>query len=138
MSNIEQIKLNTLVKWVNVRIAPSEIHGVGVFAIRDILKGEKLYMDIMPELFNLPYKKIKNNLPEYISEILLERWPLIKDGSPFIYPDARYVAYCNHSDEANYSAKDDVALRDIKVGEEITENYKEIEGWKEVFTFLKD
>ena len=136
MSNIEEKQIEALIRWVNVRIAPSDIHGVGVFAINDIPEGTKLYMDIMPEMFRLPYKKVKNNLPEAISQILLERWPLIQKGSPFVYPDARYVAYCNHSDSPNYDAKKDIAIKDIKAGEEITEDYRQIDGWKEIFDFI--
>ena len=46
--------LNTLAK---IRLAPSDIHGVGVFAMRDIPKGEKLYADNQPEYFDLPYSE---------------------------------------------------------------------------------
>ena len=135
--NKEELQINTLIKWVNVRIAPSDIHGVGIFALKDIPEGTKLYMDIMPEIFKLPYKKLLNNSPAYIHDIILERWPLIKKGSPFVYPDARYVAYCNHSDNPNFDAKNDVTLTDIKEGEEVTENYRFIEGYEDIFDFIK-
>jgi hypothetical protein len=134
--NKNDIQLNSLIRWVNVKIAPSEIDGVGIFALKDITAGSKLYMDIMPEIFNVPYKKLYNNTPAYIHDTILERWPLVKQDTPFVYPDARYVAYCNHSDGANYDAENDVALRDIKAGEEITEDYRKIEGHEEVFKFL--
>ena len=133
-----EIQSNTLIKWVNTRIAPSPIHGVGVFAIKDIPNGTKLYLDIMPEIFTLPYKKLLNNMPAYIHDLIIERWPLIKIGSPFVYPDARMVAYMNHSGDANYDAKTDMTLRDIREGEEVTEDYKKIEGWQDVFAFLKN
>jgi hypothetical protein len=135
--NLEDKQVNTLIQWVNVRLAPSPIHGIGVFALKDIPEGTKLYMDIMPMLFTLPYRKIHNNLPEYISSILLERWPLIKQGSPFVYPDARYVAYCNHAEDANYSANNDMTLRDIKAGEEVTEDYRLIPNAADLFDFIK-
>lgn len=133
---LEEKQINTLIKWVNVRLAPSSIHGIGVFALKDIPKGTKLYMDIMPELFTLSYKKVKNNLPPEISTLLLERWPLIKQGSPFVFPDARYVAYCNHSDDANYDAFNDVTRKDIKAGEEVTEDYRNIPDYESLFDFV--
>lgn len=137
MSQIEELQMNTLLKWVNVRIAPSEIHGVGIFAVRNINEGEKLYLDVMGEVFTLPYKKLQNNMPSYIHDMIVERWPMVRHGSPFVYPDARYVAYCNHSDNPNYDSVNDVALRDIKEGEELTEDYRLIEGWEDIFPFLK-
>lgn len=131
-----KIQIDALIRFVNVKIAPSDIHGVGVFAVRYIPKGTKLYMDIMPEIFRIPYKSLQNNAPEYIHDLILSRWPKVKQGDPFVFPDARYVAYCNHSDDANYDAFEDVALRDIKEGEEVTEDYKKIEGWKDIYPFI--
>lgn len=124
--------LNTM---VCIRLAPSPIHGIGVFAVRDIPQGTKLYADNMPEIFSLPYENFDKLRPE-IQDILLERWPLIVKGSAFIYPDARMVAYMNHSEDANYDAKEDRTLRDIKAGEEVTEDYKKIAGWETVHTWL--
>lgn len=137
MSALEEKYLNTLIQWVNVELKPSDIDGVGVFALYDIPQGTKLYMDIMPMIFNIPYKKLRNNVPEYIHDTIVGRWPAVKNNTPFVYPDARYVAYCNHSDDANYDAKEDVTLREIKKGEEITENYKLIDGWEDIYPFIK-
>lgn len=137
MSNVD-LQINTLMKWMNVKIAPSDIHGVGTFAVRDIPKGTRMFMDIMPEIFRLPYGKLKNNMPSYIHDEITGRWPKVAQGDPFVYPDARYVAYCNHSDDANYDAQNDVALRDIKAGEEVTEDYRKIEGWEEHYPFLTE
>ena len=122
---------------VVVRIAPSKIHGVGIVAIRDLPKGRKMYLDHLPEQYALPYSSFGKLFPE-VRQILLERWPLIVSGSAFMYPDARYQAYCNHSDDPNYDAFNDVLLKDVKAGEELLENYKYIKGWEEVFTFLKE
>jgi len=46
-------------------------------------------------------------------------------------------AYLNHSDDPNYDAKNNVCLRDIKKGEEITENYRLIPSYTQVFPWLK-
>lgn len=138
MSKAEEIYCQTLIKWVNCYLAPSKIDGIGVFAIRDIKEGEKLYLGATPHPFTVSYKKLQNNLPAYIHDTIVQRWPLVKKGSSFPYPDAVYVAYMNHSDKPNYDAVNDVALKDIAKGEEITEDYKKIDGWEELYPWLKD
>lgn len=125
--------LNSLVK---VRIAPSEIHGVGIFAVRDITKGQKLYADMFPQAYRVPYGSFGKLFPE-IRQLLLERWPQIVNGSAFMWPDTRIQAYMNHSTKPNYDAIKDIILKDIKAGEEVTEDYRKIEGYKKVFPWLK-
>jgi SET domain-containing protein len=125
--------LNTLVK---VRIAPSEIEGVGLFAIRDIPKGETLYADMFPQGYKIPKESIGKLKPE-VKDILLGRWPQIINGSAFMYPDTRVQAYINHSDKPNYNAQKDIILKDVKKGEEITEDYSLISNYKQVFPWLK-
>lgn len=124
--------LNTMVKC---RIAPSDIHGVGVFAIRDIEKGQKLYSDIVPSVFTIPYSSFGKLFPE-VKELLLERFPHVVNGSAFVWPDTRLQAYMNHSDDPNYDAINDVTLKQIKTGEEVTEDYRKIESWEKVYPWL--
>lgn len=137
---LEQVNLlNNLGK---VRIGASKIHGVGVFAMRDLKAGEKMYLDAMPNWLDLPYKyfevrKGAKRLRKEVVALLLERWPNIVNGSQFVYPDTRMQAFMNHSDAPNYDAKTDVTLRKIYEGEELTEDYKQIAGWEKVFTWLK-
>lgn len=129
----EAIKfLNDLVK---IKIAPSSISGVGVVAIRDMKKGEQLYADSIPNAFDLPYKKLSLLRPE-VKDILLSHWPNIVNGSMFLYPVTKMTAFMNHSENCNYDAKADKLLRDVKAGEEITENYKQIANWQKVFAWL--
>lgn len=124
--------LNTIVL---TKIAPSPIHGVGVFALRDLHAGQKLYLDSLPR----PYKLSKGNLgklfPE-VKDILVGRFPRVYVDSVLAYPDACYQAYVNHSDNYNYDCITDTLLEDVKAGEEITENYKSIVGWREAFPWL--
>jgi len=129
-------KIDRLNMMVAVRLAPSTIHGVGIFALRDLGKGRKMYLDNMPEAYHLPYASFNKLLPN-VRQILLERWPQIVNGSAFMYPDARYQAYLNHADDPNYDAINDVLLKDVIEGEEITEDYKHISGWGLVYTWLK-
>mgnify|MGYP001566028150 CR=1 FL=1 len=128
-------QVNLLNEIVKIKLAPSTIHGVGVVALRNIKKGEKLYTDIIPHQFDLPYKMFDKLDPE-IRQTLLGHFPLITVGSHFMFPVTKFSAFLNHSEDVNYDAKDDKALRDIKVGEEITENYKLIDNYKEVFAWL--
>lgn len=124
--------LNEIVK---IRLAPSPVHGIGVFAMRDIKKGEKLYTDIIPHQFDVPFSMFKKFSAD-IREVLLGHFPQIVNGSHFLYPVCKMSAYLNHSTEPNYDAKEDKALRKIKAGEEILEDYRLIPGYEQVFPFL--
>jgi SET domain-containing protein len=130
-----QRQIDELNTYVKTRIAPSPIHGVGVFAIHDIAKGTKLYTDMIPKMYNLPYKEFRNLFPT-VRKLILERWPQIVNGSAFAYPDTRIQAFMNHSDDPNYDAVCDITLRDIKSGQEVTEDYTKIEGCEKVHDWL--
>ena len=136
---ITEIKMEQAMKlnretWA--RLAPSKIHGVGVFAIAKIEKGQKLYLDQMPTVFDLRYANF-GELRKEVKNILLERWPQIVTGSKFISPDTRYQAYMNHSEDPNYDAFTDIAIKDIEEGEEIVEDYRLIPGHEVVHPWLK-
>lgn len=135
MANYDEV-VNLLNSLIKVRIAPSKIHGVGVFAIRDIAIGQKMEIDRFPQLYNLPYSFVLKLFQE-VRDILLERYPGITVGEKFIYPDCRFQAYMNHSDDPNYDNKTDTVLRNIKAGEEITENYRNLQGWMNVYKWLE-
>lgn len=113
-----------------LRLAPSPIHGIGVFATRDISKGEKVYADEFPKLFQTTLADI----PEDIAQ----RHPYVATNNRLAYPDVRFQAYMNHSDQPNYDAKFDIALVDISKDEEITEDYREIPGYEQVFPWLTE
>ncbi len=127
--------IELLNRVVSVRIAPSPIHGVGVFAIRDVKEGECLELDAVPHIFDVPYEKF-DKLNKDVRDILLGHFPQILGGSHFMYPVTKLTAYLNHSETPNYDAKADKALRDIKAGEEITEDYRLIPGAEKLFDFL--
>lgn len=129
------VLLNDIVK---IRLAPSSINGVGVFAMRDIKKGDKLYTDIIPHQFDLPYSKFDKLEPD-IKDIILGHFPLIISGSHFMYPVTKFSAFLNHAptkEQLNYDAVKDVALRDIPKGMEVTEDYRLIKDWNKVFPWL--
>jgi len=107
---------------VLVTIKPSKIHGVGVFAIKDIKKGQRLYIKWNPMGF---LQTTLSKLNPEVREIIEQRWPPVKDGYPFIHPheDANHLSFMNHSNGPNYDDKTDTVLRDIRAGEEILESY---------------
>lgn len=120
-------RLNSEV-WATLR--PSKIHGVGVFALRDIPAGTYLgrgqteqttYHAVSEESF-------MRILPA-IRDMILDRTQQ-GDGSMLIFkhPNTMYKlqGFMNHSLENNSDGK--VALRDIKEGEEITENFLTLSG----------
>lgn len=133
-------QLNTLNGNVKCKLAPSKIHGVGVFAIRDINKGEKLFMfpNLKLNWFSLKLAELDKLFPE-VKEMILAQWPAIINGSNFLapYDSCWMLLYVNHSENQNYDFKTDMATKDIKTGEEITENYKEMIGWEQIHTWLK-
>ena len=104
-------------------LAPSPIDGVGVFAIRDIPKGQKMYCEVKGDIMSYHPKELENLLPE-IKEIVMQRYP-IAETAGFFSPndDVRLLSFMNHSKKPNYDKFNDVALRDIKKGEEIVEYY---------------
>lgn len=129
----EQIDfLNSAVK---IKVAPSKIHGVGLFATRDIPKGAKLFADMFPKGFQIPKGSLGKLFPE-VREYLEGRWPRITLGEPFMWPDTLFQAYCNHDNDPNYDCLMDVTLKPIWGGEEITEDYRQIRGWEEAHKWL--
>ncbi len=120
---------------VSVRLAPSSIQGIGVFSLRDLKKGKQLNLDAIPHAFDIPYKELKKLNPE-VREVILAHWPNIINGSHFLYPVTKMTAFLNHSNNPSYDAKKDTLLRDLKKGEELTEDYRVIENWQKVFPWL--
>ena len=138
LSKEQQIaELNTEVRCT---LAPSQIHGVGVFSIRDIKRGERLYClpNLAPKFYNIPFGSLSKLFPE-IKELVLARWASVVNGSIFQSPnsDAGLLFFVNHSDEDyNYDVVSDTALRDIKKGEEILEDYKVMTNWEKVYDWI--
>lgn len=106
------------------KIAPSTIHGVGVFTIRDVKKGERMGCRGVPNQTSLQLDSLDGLLPE-VRELIEQRWTLAKTGGVFQSPndDARLISFMNHSNSANYNHTTDEALVDIKKDTEVLENY---------------
>lgn len=118
-------KLNASV-WAKLGV--SSIHGVGVIAIRNISKGQRVYA--FPHI-DKPIEKLVCDdfagLHPEIVKLIEQRWPLAFKGEAFISPndDARLLSFMNHSSTPNYDDWTDRALRFIPMGTELTEDYGE-------------
>jgi uncharacterized protein len=100
---------------VDVIVKKSKINGKGVFAARDFKKGEiVLKSDLSHELTMKEIEKLDEIEKRYI-------WPT-KGKYILMLSPGRYV---NHSCNPNTYIKNscDIALRDIKKGDEITGDY---------------
>ena len=137
LSQEEQIiELNNEVRC---RIASSAIHGVGVFAMRDIQGGERCYCtpNVIPKFYTIPYGSLSKLLPE-IRGLIIDRWASVVNGSIFQSPndDAGLLFFINHSENENYDVVNDTATRDIKCGEEILEDYRCMKNYEKIYPWI--
>lgn len=117
-------------------LLPSKVHGIGVFAIRDIPKGCRAMFsspnDKEDEYIKVPKEQI-NKLPAH-AIALIENFCLYDEENYFIpekgFKKVDLVIYLNHSDNPNLISISDgdyfEAVRDIKAGEELLVDYGEI------------
>lgn len=118
-------ELNSSV-WATLR--PSSVHGIGVFAIRDIPKGTQITNHSVhkqnSKVYHIPASEFGTIHPA-IQKLILDR-TLFQEGQSelsFFSPnfDACLRSFMNHSVTPNSDGE--YALREIKENEEITENY---------------
>jgi len=106
----------------NVVVKKSKIHGKGVFAARDFKKGEVVinWADCSETLAKKEMHALPAAKKKYVSYLGRGKYVLFKSPGKFV----------NHSCEANTKAINgrDVAVRNIRKGEEITANYIEEKG----------
>lgn len=113
---------------VYTRIGQSNIHGVGLFAIRPIRKGTHIFYGDDEDIIWVRAKKLKS-LPKEIKR-LYEDFCIKKDdfyGCPKNFNLLTPAWYLNHSDKPNIGCDklyNFFALRDIKKGEELTVDYR--------------
>jgi SET domain-containing protein len=113
---------------VYVRLKPSAVHGVGVFAIRDILKGTYVFRQDDQRIIWIAKQDIKQ-IPKAVRE-LYEDFCIIKGGRygcPKSFDTLTPAWYLNHSENPNVAADSNTrfyALRNIRKGEELTVDYR--------------
>ncbi len=116
-----------------VRLLPSPLHGIGVFAIRKIPKFcRNIFSDEEGEWQSLTYDEVEQ-LPTYARE-LIYNYCLFDEFHYFVpshgFKKVDLSLFLNHSDEPNIRSVDDgryfEALRDIQEGEELLIDYGSI------------
>ena len=126
---------NHLVNNIKTDIRPSNIQGVGVFAIRDIKEGEQLFTKWEGEtgIYIIPTDRL-DEIPKEVIE-LLDMY-FINDECGYkvirLFKGLNFLfhgfSYCNSAwpdeNKANIT-NNGIAMRDIKAGEEILEWYIE-------------
>lgn len=125
--------LKELSEEIYAVLKPSPVHGIGVFAIRDIPKGcRNIFSKNIGEWIKLPIADIEQ-LPEH-SRNLVETYCLYDDENYYV-PDYGFkvmdlVNYLNHSATPNIISINNgecfEALTDISSGAELLINYGEI------------
>ena len=121
-----------------VKLQASPLHGIGVFAARDIPKGTKNIFSAPHNRFtHLTYAEVAD-LPAH-SRALIENFCLYDETGYFV-PDEGFdtmdiALYLNHSDAPNIRSVDDgdyfEALIDIPAGTELLVDYGTIVDSKE-------
>ena len=122
--------LNELANATYVMIKPSPLHGIGVFAIRDIPKGTKnIFSKGVGDWIKVSKEEV-DALPQH-SKDLVENHCLFDEDHYFI-PDYGFklvdlVIYLNHSETPNVISLNEgeefEAIRDIANGEELLVDY---------------
>ena len=135
MNNIIEEVIYHLANNIKTKIAASNINGVGVFAIRDIIMGEDVFplWDGDSFMYPIPNERL-SDIPNEVLE-LLDMYFINEEcgfkiirlfkGMNFLFHG---TSYCNSAWPNKENTNIDIngiALRDIKAGEEILEWYVE-------------
>ncbi|MCR4326742.1 MAG: SET domain-containing protein [Candidatus Roizmanbacteria bacterium] len=113
------------------RIQPSAIHGVGVFAMRDIAVGISVFDGASTSSGETLAREEIKTLPREVQQFLYDFLVSDEDGNVEVPPNGvvglDMSFYLNHSDTPNLETHDHgetfVAKRAIKNGEELTVDY---------------
>ncbi len=121
--------INNLKDKTYCKLGCSKIHGVGVFAIKKIPKGTRLFDEyeklIWFEIDDNKLKEIDENVLEYLKKFYVKR-----NNKYFItnktLNEMGLMFYINHSENPNIEFFTYCTMRDIDVDEELTLDYREI------------
>ncbi len=114
-----------------VSIKKSSLDGIGLFADEEIIEGQKIYTEnlkldlvISDKELSLLSSDEKMTIKHYgYFDKRINKWHLSFDD----------IRFCNHSLSSNItlSGNDLIASRDIRKGEELTQNYEEFEDLRD-------
>lgn len=123
-----------------VMLKPSPLHGIGVFAIRDIPKGcRRIFSSGSGHWVRLSFEEVEQ-LPEH-SRSLVETYCLYDETHYFVpghgFKQMDLTLYLNHSGQPNIASLNDgeefETLRETKAGEELLVHYGTIAGGLEEY-----
>jgi hypothetical protein len=125
--------LNRVLRDCYCRLQPSNIHGIGVFAIRDIPNGRNPFKTL-PKYSDFGYVRITEGelaeLPPKLSELIRSLF-IPSCGTRYVPNYGMNIiylnGYLNHSAKPNMRTRDGYdffTLRRILVGEELTVDYR--------------
>ena len=127
------VLLKELAENTFVKLSPSPVQGIGVFAITAIAKGRRgIFSNDKSEWIKVSKKEI-DALPKHASD-LVENFCLYDEEHYFIpeygFKMVDLVIFVNHSDEPNIRSLNDgedfETFRDITIGEELFLDYGSI------------
>jgi hypothetical protein len=113
---------------VFARIGPSQIHGVGVIAIRDIPRGTLVFQGESERVTWMSRAAVRRMAPAI--RALYVDFGMVWGDQIGVPPTLNMLSvgwYVNHADTPNVEAGDDGrfrALRRIRAGEELTADYR--------------
>jgi hypothetical protein len=135
--------LNQLERNIYCELKPSEIEGIGVFAIRDISKGTNPFKEKDTKYIPIKETKLEKldvNVREHVRRLF------VHSKGYYWFPKQGIQTLCithylNHSTNPNLITTKDadyfLAMRNIKKGEELTVNYNLFDDLKEKFRNIK-
>lgn len=133
-----------ILNHVFVKLKPSRLQGVGVYALRDIPKDTFLFEKWTGETGFFPIqerqlRELPKELYTHIKDIFLyspgfpldtDTYVTLTNGCHWIYTSPYYFVNSG-LDKANIDKDSLKSLRDIKAGEEILSNYGRYERFKQ-------
>ena len=119
---------------INYKLDRSEKHGIGLFADQDITKGQLIYTASPLLDVNITQAEFDSLSKEEQKEF--RWWGFFDEQSQKWHVDFDVSKFINHSNVAEATVTQDmqkdeaylIATRDIKRGEELTQNYLEFES----------
>jgi hypothetical protein len=116
---------------IRYKLDKSNIHGIGVFADQDIRKGDIIFT--ASPILDVNINQDQFNSLEESEKQEVKYWGFWIESEKVWHVDFDHIHFINHSFDANTTQDFShpeahlIALRDIKKGEELTQNYLEFE-----------
>lgn len=117
---------------IKYKLDKSSHHGIGLFTDEDLPKGKLIYTPSPLLDVNLTQEQFNSLTDGEKREV--QWWGFFDESTQKWHVDFDVSHFINHSDNANITqdrSRSDtylVAIRDIKSGEELTQNYLEFES----------